>query len=89
MIEGQSFLLTVIKNRENENNRFRRITVKEIINLKEITKIGYSNVHIEIDTSDSLKKLYEIIKEKITPQNSDWRVRKRFWNFYLYTSETI
>ena len=64
LIEGQSFLLTVIKNRENENNRFRRITVKKIINLKEITKMGYSNVHIEIDTSDNLKKLYETIKEK-------------------------
>ena len=26
--------------------------------------MGYSNVHIEIDTSDNLKKLYETIKEK-------------------------
>ena len=32
--------------------------------LEEITKLNYNNVHIEIDTSDSLKKLYESIKEK-------------------------
>ena len=64
LIAGQSFLLTVIKDKEFENNRFRRITVRKIVSLKEITKLSYSNVYIEIDTSDNLKKLYEAIKEK-------------------------
>ena len=32
--------------------------------MEEITKLNYNNVHIEIDTSDNLKKLYENIKEK-------------------------
>ena len=64
LIEGQSFLLTVIKDKENKENRFRRINVRKIVSLKEITKLGYSDVYIEIDESDSLKMLYEAIKEK-------------------------
>ena len=40
------------------------LNVRKIINLEEITKANYSDVHIEIDETDSLKKLYETIKEK-------------------------
>ena len=64
LIEGQSFLLTVIKDKENQENRFRRINVRKIVNLKEIAKIGQSDVYIEINESNNLKKLYEAIKEK-------------------------
>ena len=62
--EGQSFLLTVIRDKENQENRFRRINVRKIVSLKEITKKDYSEVYIEINESNSLKKLYEAIKEK-------------------------
>ena len=64
LVEGQSFLLTVIKDKENQENRFRRISVRKIVSLKEITKMGYNDVYIEIDESDNLKNLYEAIKEK-------------------------
>ena len=64
MVEGKSFLLTIIKDKENKGNRFRRINVRKITSLEKITKLNYDNVHIEIDTSDSLKKLHESIKEK-------------------------
>ena len=64
LIEGQSFLLTIIKDKENQENRFRRINVRKIINLEDIKKMNYSTVHIEIDKLDNLKKLYENIKEK-------------------------
>lgn len=64
LVEGKSFLITVIKDKENSENRFRRINVRKIVSLEEITKLNYSNVLIEIDKSDSLKKLYESIKEK-------------------------
>ncbi len=64
LVEGKSFLLTIIKDKENNENRFRRINVRKIVSLEEITKSSYSNVLIEIDKSDSLKKLYENIKEK-------------------------
>jgi len=64
LIEGQSFLLTVIKDKENSNNRFKRVNVRKIVSLKELTKMSYKVVHIKIDKSDSLQKLYENIKEK-------------------------
>ena len=64
LVEGKSFLLTLIKDKENQENRFRRINVRKITSLEEIAKLNYNSVHIEIDTSDSLKKLYESIKEK-------------------------
>jgi DNA polymerase III subunit alpha len=64
LIAGKSFLLTIIKDNVNKENRFRRINVRKIISLEEITKSNYPDVYIEIDKSDSLDKLYAIIKEK-------------------------
>jgi len=64
LVEGKSFLLTLIKDKENQENRFRRINVRKIVSLDDIVKLNYNTVHIEIDTSDSLKKLYESIKER-------------------------
>ncbi|SVB47383.1 uncharacterized protein METZ01_LOCUS200237, partial [marine metagenome] len=64
LVEGKSFLLTVIKDKENQENRFRRISVRKIINLEEITNINYSNVLIELDAVDNLNALYESIKQK-------------------------
>ena len=64
LIEGKSFLLTIIRDKENSENRFRRINVRKIVSLDEMTKINYNDVQIEIDTPESLNKLYEKIKEK-------------------------
>jgi DNA polymerase-3 subunit alpha len=74
---GKSFLLTVIKDKENQENRFRRISVRDIKNLDEIINQNYSDVHIELKNADSLKKLYENIRKegaskiKITINNGD------------------
>ena len=62
--EGKSFILTIIRDKENQENRFRRISVRKIMNLEEITKLNYNTVYIEIDKADNLQKLYENIKEK-------------------------
>jgi DNA polymerase-3 subunit alpha len=64
IIKGKSFILTIMKFKEIQENRFRRITVRKIINLEGIIKVNYDNVLIEIDKPDNLKKLYESIKEK-------------------------
>ena len=64
LIEGKSFLLTVIKDKENHENRFRRISVRKIVSLEQIVKFSYDTVHIEIDKADSLEQLYQNIKEK-------------------------
>ena len=62
--EGKSFLLTVIKDKENQENRFRRINVRKVTSLDKITKLKYTNVEIEMHDIENLDKLYEVIKEK-------------------------
>ena len=64
LIEGKSFILTVIKDKENQENRFRRINVRKVISLDKITQTNYASVKIEIHNEDDLNKLYEAIKEK-------------------------
>ena len=64
LIEGKSFLLTVMKDKENQENRFRRISVRKIASLNESTKLNYSNVKIQLCNAADLDKLYAVIKDK-------------------------
>ena len=64
LIEGKSFVLTVIKDKENQKNRFRRINVRKIVSLGEVTKFSYSCVEIQVRNAEGLDKLYEVIKDK-------------------------
>ena len=64
LVEGKSFLLTIIKDKENQENRFRRINVRKIVNLGEVAKLSYSNVEIQLHSSNDLDKLYEVLKLK-------------------------
>ena len=64
LVEGKSFLITIIKDKQNQENRFRRISVRKIVSLEDIVKLNYNNVFIEIDNKENLKKLYDNIKEK-------------------------
>jgi len=64
LIAGKSFLITVVKNSEDRDNRFRRINVRKIVNLEEAVNLNYNNVRIEIDSSNNLEKLFRSINEK-------------------------
>ena len=64
LIEGKSFILTVIKDKENQENRFRRINVRKIISLDEASKLNYTNVEIQLHNANDLEKLYKVIKDK-------------------------
>ena len=54
----------MIKDKENQENRFRRISVRKIISLDEATKLNYTNVEIQLRKTEDLEKLYEVIKDK-------------------------
>ena len=56
--------MTVIKDKENQENRFRRINVRKIVSLNEASKFNYSNVEIQMNNADDLDKLYKAIKDK-------------------------
>ena len=64
LVEGKSFLLTLIKDRENQENRFRRINVRKILNLDTIIHNSFNNVKIELYNTENLDKLYAAIKEE-------------------------
>ena len=64
LVEGKSFLLTVIKDKENQENRFRRINVRKIVSLDEAIELNYNNVEIQVRNTNDLEKLYEAIKDK-------------------------
>jgi len=66
LIEGKSFLLTVIKDKQHQENRFRRINVRKIVSLDKINRLNYTNVEIQMYNADDLEKLYEAIKRKET-----------------------
>ena len=66
LVDGKSFVLTVIKDKDNQDNRFRRINVRKIISLDKITKLNYDNVKIEMYNEENLEQLYKTIKEKGT-----------------------
>ena len=66
LIEGKSFLLTVIKDKEYQENRFRRINVKKVVSIDKIMNAEYLNVEIQINNLNNLERLKEIIKEKGT-----------------------
>jgi DNA polymerase III subunit alpha len=64
LIPGKSFMLTILKDKENQDNRFRRISVRKIVAINDVIEKNYNQVYIEIDNSENLNKLYENIKEK-------------------------
>ena len=66
LIEGQSFLLTVVRDKKNLENRFKRISVRKLVNFKDLIQKTYNEVYIEIDKSDNLQKLSDTINEKGT-----------------------
>ena len=64
LIEGQSFLLTVVRDKKNLENRFKRISLRRLVNFKDLIQKNYNEVYIEIDKSDNLQKLSDTINEK-------------------------
>ena len=64
LIAGKSFLITLIKDKQHQENRFRRINVRKILNLDTIIQSSFHNVKIELYNTDNLGKLHEAIKEE-------------------------
>ena len=62
--EGKSLLITVIKDISNQDNRFKRISVRKLLNLGEISKQSIPKITLEIEKLENLKKLEDLISEK-------------------------
>ncbi len=62
--EGESFLITIIKDKEHQENRFRRINVRQILSFNKITKFNYDKVQIDLNNFYDLEKLNKVIDKK-------------------------
>ena len=62
--EGKSMLVTVLKDVNNQENRFKRLSVKKIISLNEINKKSLETITFEIEKLENLKRLSNLISEK-------------------------
>jgi len=62
--EGKSFLITVLKDLSNLNNRFKRISVRKLVSLNEISNQSIPKITFEIEKLENLKNFSNLISEK-------------------------
>ena len=60
--DGNSLLLTINKNININDNRFRRINVKKIVSLKALFNKPISEIEFEITRQDQMKEISELVK---------------------------
>ncbi len=64
LVEGNSLIITLVKNISDEENRFKRINVKKIVSLKELINKPIKSIQFRSENIDSLKSLSNLSKEK-------------------------
>ncbi len=62
--EGNSLILTLIKNISNDENRFKRINVQKIASIKDLFNSPINQVLFEIKSDEELKEISEILNEE-------------------------
>ena len=60
--ESNSFILTLHKEKNTNENTLPRINIKKIIDLTDLVNKTYNNVSIELDSKENLKDLNELLK---------------------------
>ena len=64
LIEGNSLIVTLIKNISNDENRFKRINVQKIVSLKDLFNKPVSEIIFNIKSIKDIDKISPLIKEK-------------------------
>ena len=62
--EGNSLILTLIKNVSNDENRFKRINVQKIASLKNLFNSPINEVSFEVKTKDQIQEISKILKDQ-------------------------
>ena len=63
LIEGNSLILTLIKNISNDENRFKRVNVQKIASLKDLFNSPINEVSFDVKTDDQVAEISKILKE--------------------------
>ena len=78
--EGNSVMITLMKNYIDENKTQKRINVKKIISLKNIMEKPIKNISFKFNKVDDLKKL-----KKLSLENGDTQIKVLLnWNDQTY-----
>ncbi|MDB4846657.1 hypothetical protein OAH88_05740 [Candidatus Pelagibacter sp.] len=64
LIEGNSLILTLIKNISNDENRFKRINVQKIVSLKDLFNKPVSEITFTIKSIEEIDKISNFVKEE-------------------------
>ena len=64
LIEGNSLILTLIKNITEDGNRFKRINVKKIASLKDLFNKPISEIEFKINDIDQIDEISNILKKE-------------------------
>ncbi len=72
LVEGNSLMLTLIKNITDESNRFKRINVKKIISLKKLLDAPISNIVFNLS---DINKITELSKKIQNTGNVDINIK--------------
>ena len=62
--EGKSFLITVLKDLSNQNNRFKRTSIRKLASLNEISEQSIPNITFEIEKLENLNNFSNLISKK-------------------------
>jgi len=82
--ESSSFILTLHKDKNINENNIARVSVKKIINLDDLVNKTYETVSIELNDKEKLKELNELLnKNGETKINVILRDRNKNYNFEL------
>jgi len=60
--ESSSFVLTLYKEKNTNENNLSRVNIRKIIDLSELVNKTYTSVSIELNNSEKLKELDELLK---------------------------
>ena len=64
LIEGNSLIITLLKNISNDENRFKRINVQKIASLKDLFNKPLSEITFEIKSADEIDKISNLIEKE-------------------------
>ena len=64
LLEGKSLLITVIKDIKNQENRFKRLNVRKIVSLNELSQQNIKKITFQIEKLENLDSFAKLISEK-------------------------
>ena len=82
--EGNSLILTLIKNISNDENRFKRINVQKIASLKDLFNSPINEISFNVKTMEQIQKISKFLKkEKKTKVKFNISIKDQILNFQL------